>query len=393
MANREITLDEALSLIYSQVNALGGEVVPLSQCLNRVLAKPVHAPFDIPLFNKSAMDGYACRYSDADNPLKMIDFVPAGKTTALIVNVGTCVKIMTGAPIPNGADHVVMKEHVAIDGEMVQVTKHSPNHNICFQGEDIKIGELLLPKGTLLKSQHVAMLAGFGLADVEVIKKPVIAVVSTGDELVEPGKALNAGQIYNSNGYQLSAQAMELGLEVMNVGILPDDFETLEHKVDELSHLCQLIILSGGVSVGDLDFIPQVVDKLGFKTKFTILKMKPGKHTLFAKKDGCIILGLPGNPVSGFVQFHLIGRAIIGRMMGCNMELPRHRIVLSHSLVRKKDDRLEFVPALFNEGALELLPYHGSANIQAFSRANALLEWPVGISKYESNQMVYARLL
>ena len=389
-----VSLEEAVKIIEKQVIPLESEEVNIMDAMNRVLSDDVYSTQNIPPFDKAAMDGYACRKEDLFNILEIVDFIPAGHVSNISgVLRGTCVKIMTGAPVPKGADIVFMKEYVEIiDEKHVRYTGNSLNSNICMTGEDLKVNDLVLEKGTLIQSSHISVLSSLGIGKIKVSKQPVIAVLSTGSELAEPGTDLKDGQIFNSNGNQLVNRLRQLGFDVTYGGIVIDEYNNLKNRITELLNNHDVILLSGGVSVGDLDLVPQVITDMGFKVHLTELSTKPGKHNLFATNNGKYVLGLPGNPVSSYVQLEVVGRILLNRLMGGNWNPIRILSKLSQPVSRKKFDRLEFIPVSFNDnGEIIQLSYHGSAHMHAMTNAQALLEIPSGVKQLSTSDKIYVR--
>lgn len=388
-------LKDALEIIKKSVALPRSETVLLNDSLNRILAEDVLSDVNLPPFDKAAMDGFACRRADLPGPLKIIEEIPAGKFPEHKISKGECARIMTGAPVPLGADVVFMIEYHEIqpDGTVI-FTRASTGKNICLKGEDVKEGDLVLLSGTLIGPGEIAILAGAGKASVDVYRRPKVGVLSTGNELVEPVEFPHAGQIRNSNGHQMMAQLSRMGLIAEYLGIVSDVQEEITGKIQSALQLTDVLFISGGVSVGDYDFVPQVLQELGFDILITSIETKPGKHTLFARKDDKYVLGFPGNPVSSFIQLELIGKVLLYGLMGHSYEKVGFKCVILESYQRKKADRLEFLPVYMNKsGKVELLPYNGSAHIHALSKANALMEIPIGVNFIEQGDQVYVRPL
>ena len=395
MANNVITLNNAIDIIHQTEQPNNKLDLPFNKLLGYVLAEDINSTLYLPPFNKSAMDGYACKKSDLPKPLKITQTIAAGDNFGLPVTSGNCARIFTGAPVPEGADIVIMQEHteVTADGFMHFKAEKS-NTNICYRGEDLKPNDTVLTKGTLIRSEHIAIVASVGVATAKVWEKPTVAIMATGDELVEPGNRVGEGQIYNANGHQLTARLEQLNFEVNYLGIAIDTKEALLNKLHLACTNYDVVILTGGVSVGDYDLVPQVLADLGFKTHITTLNTKPGKHTLYATKGRCSVLGLPGNPVSTFVQMELCGLPLLYKKMGHIFQPLRVKVLAADLFKRKKTDRFEMKPVIITaEGTVVSMHYHGSAHIHAIGMANALLEMPVGIKSYNKGDQVYVRPL
>ncbi|MBP8850209.1 MAG: molybdopterin molybdotransferase MoeA [Breznakibacter sp.] len=395
MAPRDITITEALSIIQKSIKAPSTETIHFKDALNRVLATDLVSKCDMPPFDKSAMDGYACKQSDLTKNLHIIGEIAAGGDFSIEVNEGEAVRIMTGAPIPKGANWVVMKEiSRESDGE-VYFEKTPSQSNICSKGEDLKKGDLILKKGTILTSREIAVITSAGYSDILVFQKPKVAIFATGNELIEPGMPLPEGKIYNSNGHQLMAEVMNMGLAATYLNIIPDNFNDVLTSLTEATEKYDLVILTGGVSVGDYDFIPLALRKLHFDIKFDTLSTKPGKHTVFANNGERYVLGLPGNPVSTLVQFEIVGKEIIYRMQGADaLKTIQFKAPLSVDFKRKSADRLEYLPAKLNDnGEIELLCYNGSAHIAALTNATILITIPIGVQSVKKGDLLDARPL
>lgn len=390
-----MTIEEAKLIIEEVTQPLGVTVKRFDEALFHTLADDVLSKVFMPPFNRSAMDGFACRKKDLPGPLKVIDNIPAGGFSSQIVQSGDCARIMTGAPVPDGADTVIMLEHVEVRADQsILFVKDKTNTNISLKGEDLKPGDLLLPRGMLLKSHHIAILAGAGVDTVKVHAQPRVGIISTGSELIEPGSEQQPGMIFNSNGHQLLTRLNELGLSGHYYGIGQDDYESLKELIHQATEEQDVLLITGGVSVGDYDFVPAIFKALGFDIHISKVAAKPGKHTLFASKNGKYVLGLPGNPVSTYVQFEECGRLLINRLMGSTYRPLRLKTKMAEDYQRKRSDRFELLPVKINgEGCVERLSYHGSAHMHVLSAADALLEIPIGTSQFLTHQEVYVRPL
>ncbi len=387
--------EEALKIVLTDVKPIDTMRISMMSALNRILAEDLISDIDMPPFNKAAMDGFACRRQDLKAPLEVIEEIPAGATPLKKIGPGQCSRIMTGAPVPEGADFILMKEYaVAAEDDKIICTKELASDNICLQGEDIKHGDVVLTKGTLLKPQHIAILASVGCTEPLIYKAPTVAVISTGNELVEPAHKPESSKIRNSNGYQIMVQCIQIGLSPEYLGIVADDEAKLTHLLSEAIHKYDLVLISGGVSVGDYDYVPGILKKLGVDIRFHGLQAKPGKHMLFGRKDKHFVVGLPGNPVSSFVQLEILVKPLVQKLMG---QEPQHitlQVPLEESYKRKKDDVLAFVPVQITEnGSVKPLEYHGSAHIHAYVNAHGIMEMPIGIAEYKKGDIVRVRPL
>lgn len=390
------TFEEAYSLVVNSTNIQNDpELISIFESLNRVLAFHVTSDIPMPPFDKSAMDGYACRFEDRDKPLQVIEVIAAGDIPKKTIHKGMCAKIMTGAMMPKGADGVVKIEDTSpIDSHTIICNTISNAKNICLLGEDIQINTVLIEKGTQIKPQHIAVLAAVGLMEVSVYKKTTVGIISTGNELLEPTQLLSPGKIRNSNGYQLYSQALNQYAKPTYYGIASDDRESLLELISRATSENQITILSGGVSMGDFDLVPQVISELGFKTHFHSIAVQPGKPTLFAQKNDQFCFGLPGNPVSSFIQFELLVAPLIRKCQGCLPQDRNSKATLSEDYMRKNTSRKSWVPINIDETFhASIISYHGSAHINAFVNANAIMEIPIGTSEIKKGEFVNVRYI
>ncbi len=390
-----ITLEQALEIAFSKAQMLGTETIDFLQSSGCILAQDVIADADMPPFNKSAMDGYACRREDLNRELSVVEIIPAGSTPTKSISSGQCSKIMTGAQVPEGADTVFMVEYSSETATgKIKFTGEKTNSNICLKGEDLKEGDLVISSGTMVKPQHVAILASVGCINPLVYQKPQVGIISTGSELVNPEVTPRSSQIRNSNGPQLFAQATKQGFPVNYYGIVPDD-EQLTTKIIEKSVAeSDVTILSGGVSVGDFDFVPKIIQKLGFEIHFSKINIKPGQHTTFASKGNKYIIGLPGNPVSSFIQFEVFALPFLRKLMNYQQPEIRLPMPMSHDYFRKKADRDECLPVqVTSQNEVRMVEYHGSAHIHAYHQAFGYISVPAGTSELLKGELVHVRPL
>jgi putative molybdopterin biosynthesis protein len=333
MFRKLLSLDEAKQIIKQNFSPepVGAERVSLSEAHDRVLAEDVVAPMDVPPFDRSTVDGYAVRAidtfgADEDRPvaLKFCGQITVGESPSIVVEKGMAAEIATGAPLPKGADAVVMVEYSNRRDDGVYIQRPvSKGENMMEAGSDIREGEKILKKYQRLSSREIGVLAALGLTEVDVHKRPRVAILSTGAEVVDPGKPLPSGKIYDINANTFSAAVLECGGEPINLGIIPDDRAQLKAAVKRALDSADAVITSGGVSVGPKDLIPQIVDTLGEPgVIISGIAVKPGKPTTIAIVDGKPVFSLPGHPTSSLLMFHMIVRAIICRMAGRTEETP-----------------------------------------------------------------------
>jgi molybdopterin molybdotransferase len=376
---------------------------PLVALRGLVLARDVLAAVDSPPFDKSMMDGYAVRSQDLTAPptlLRVTGELTAGAVTGLAVEPGTAVRIMTGAPIPSGADAVVRFEETRLRGDVVEIatSQVARGTNILPRGCMFRSGATLLPSGRVLRAQEIALLAELGLAEAEVHPPPTAAVLATGDELVPPGQPVGPGQIGNSNESLLVAQLSAFGALPTGLGIARDCLEELRTKIT-IGLRSDILILTGGVSMGTRDLVPQVLLELGARQAFHKVELKPGKPVWFgiwdarAERGGrTLIFALPGNPVSSMVCCELFVRPAVSKLAGRTASTPTAvgaRLVLEHRL---REDRPTYFPAwlaLTSRGA-EVRPtgWKGSADLRSTIEANALIVFPPGDRTYSAGEVV-----
>lgn len=390
-----IPFQEAYNIVVSKTNPLGNtEKVELSQSIGRVLAHDVVSDINMPPFRKTAVDGYACRMSDIGGSLEIIEVIPAGVTPIKTIGKGQCSKIMTGAPIPSGADCVLMIEDTRIIGDnRIELIGKSTKANICELGEDIRIGDLSIEKGITILPKHIAIMAALGCHRPIVAVKPIVSILPTGDELVEPNIKPTGSQIRNSNGHQLISQVVNCGAEPFYNGIVGDTKEATYKAISEALGKSDVIILTGGVSMGDFDFVPEIMERLGVQIHFDRIAVQPGKPTTFGTLGNKLIFGLPGNPVSSFIQFELLVKPALLKMMNCNKINPLQiKVPIGIEYRRKRSERLAFVPVEISEQN-EAIPvdYHGSAHIFALAKANGIISVPIGVDIIEKGEFVNVR--
>jgi len=390
MFRKLLSLEEARQILKKSFSPkpIGLERVPLSEALGRVLAEDVVAPMDVPPFDRSTVDGYAVKAldtfgADENRPvtLKFCGQVTVGEAPSIVVENGMTAEIATGAPLPKGADAVVMVEYSIRRDDTILVHRPvSKGENVMEAGSDIHRGEKILRKGQRLASREIGVLAALGLTEVDVYKRPRIAVISTGAEIVEPGKPLPPGKIYDINANTLSVAVLECGGEPVNLGIIPDERDQLEAAVKNALNSADAIITSGGVSVGPRDIIPQVLDTLG-KPGVIIsgIAVKPGKPTTIAMIKGKPVFSLPGHPTSSLLMFHMIVRPIICKMAGRKEETsPVVKAVAATKMFPAKGRRTFVMVNLTHDKAGRLLaspvPTGLSGAITTMAKASGFVE-------------------
>ncbi len=390
-----IPFEEALRTVLDSARRLGTECVDITDAMNRILAEDAKSDMDMPPFNKSAMDGYACRRVDLAHELEVVETIPAGYTPTKSIESNQCAKIMTGAAVPQGADCVVMVEFTENPTDStVRFVGENTADNICQKGEDIKAGEVVLPKGMRIRPQHIAVLASVGCAQPVVSKRPRVGILATGDELVSPASMPGPSQIRNSNSFQLTAQVESMGAVAKNYGIAKDTDKAIDKMFKEAVEENDVVLVSGGVSMGDFDLVPGILKQNNINLLFEKVAIKPGKPTVFGVAENIYCFGLPGNPVSTFVLFELLVKPFLYKMMGYDYTPDTVKIPLAESFRRKKTKRQTWIPvAITDSGMLKPIDYHGSAHINALCIADGLISIGVDVSEIEKGTVVPIRLI
>jgi molybdopterin molybdotransferase len=388
-----ITFEEAFRIVTEAAFRTGTEEVKITDAAGRALAEPVRSDMDMPPWNKSAVDGYACRHEELGTALTVLETVAAGALPSITVVPGTCSRIMTGAAVPAGADYVFMLEasEEKEDGK-VRFTGRPGNDNIARVAEDCYNGQTVLKAGHYIKPQEIAVMAVVGAMVVTVSCKPRVGVISTGNELVEPDNIPAGAQIRNSNASQLMAQVARAGAVGRYYGIARDEEASIEALLRKALEENDVVLISGGVSFGDFDLVPKVMRSLGLTMLFDQVAMQPGKPLTFCTAEKKAVFGLPGNPVSTFVQFEVMVRPFLDRMTGVTVDEPKMMMPLAADYSRNRAERLAWIPFTVTPAG-EALPveYHGSAHITALTGAWGLITIPRGQSWIQKGEIVSVR--
>ena len=390
-----ISQSEAHDIMMARARTLESESVGLDAALNRVLAEDVRSDMNMPPFVKSAMDGYACRRDDLAKHLNVIEYLKAGEVPRKTVGAGECSKVMTGGMLPDGADCVVMVEKSEeLGGDTVRFTTDSTPDNFCLMGEDIQEGEVVLTAGTLLRPQHIAMLASVGCVQPQVARQPRVGVIATGDELVEPEVTPDISQIRTSNSHQLVAQVRTAHAIPTYYGIARDTEASLDATLKKAMSESDIVLLSGGVSMGDFDLVPGIMKANGLEILFDEIAVQPGKPTTFAVSEDMYCVGLPGNPVATFTQFEHLVKPLIHRLMGHDHRPLNLRLPMARKHTRRRAVRESwFLAKITGEGAVLPCEFHGSAHVSAMCEADVLATMPVGVASLDDGELVTVRTL
>jgi molybdopterin molybdotransferase len=394
-----ISVQEAIGIVKAQTRALAAEEVELACALGRVLASDVIADSDLPPFDRAQMDGYALRAADtSETParLNLVGEAAAGRGWHQTLRAGEAVRIMTGAPVPAGADSVQQVEvtNELDEGRRVEIHRATePGQFITRRASEIKRGETTLRAGQEINAAAMAVLASFGYGRVRVGARPRVAILATGTELVPVDERPGPDQIRDSNSFSLGAYAGLAGARVERLPLAGDDLELLKREIREAATRSDALVLSGGVSMGVYDYTKRALQELQAEMFFERVRLRPGKPTVFARMGGALVFGLPGNPVSVSVTFNLFARTALLAMQGASdVELKEARAVLSRS-VRGAVERESFLPARLETDALgrleaEPLKWGGSSDFVAFARATALINVPQGVKTVEAGEVV-----
>lgn len=388
-----IPVQDAIARMQMTVQPVSDtETVPLHALLDRVTDVPVYAGFNVPGYDNSAMDGYAMRVQDAGQPLVLVGQSLAGHAFETELQPNQCVRITTGATIPTGADAVVMQENIELSGEFVKALKTpSSGENIRRAGEDITQGQEVFPPGYRFGPVDIALLASLGLSEATVKRRLKVAVLSTGDELTPPGQPLKDGHIYDSNRYGLTAILQRLNVEILDEGLIPDQPDLIRAAFERAGSEADVIISSGGVSVGDTDFVKDILNELG-EIGFWKVAIKPGKPFAFGHLGKAVFFGLPGNPVSSVVTLHQLALPILRTMAGEAPEPPLQLTAKAVSGFKKRPGRQDFQRATLGcvdgENQIDSNGAQGSGVLTSFQGANAYAVLEVERGQVNPGEMV-----
>lgn len=397
----DITLEQAVELLLARSPQPQREEVPLMAALGRIVAADMRASFDNPPFDRSPLDGYALRAADtegatAEQParLRLAGEECAGDFYAVRVMPGETVRIMTGGAMPKGTDAVIRQEDVETAGGEVRIPYPLHHHeNYCFAGEDVRRGAVLVTAGEELTAARLAVLASQGVATVPVWRRPRVAVASTGDELTMPGTPLAPGKIYNSNLFLVAGRLRELGCDVEVMDIFPDEAGPAARHLAKMSAWADLLLTTGGVSVGKKDIMHDVVKHLGAERLFRGVQMKPGYPAIGYQRGKTMGLALSGNPFAAYATFELLARPLLAKLAGRKeTALPRRKAVLLDDFPKESRGR-RFIRAFYEEGRVRLPEQHASGSLFSAAGCNAFVDIPPGTGKLETGTGVEVVLL
>ena len=389
-----ISIEEAIDRVKNNTKPLLKETIkPVEKASSYFLFKDVYSPINMPPFRQSAMDGYAlCLHEGLF--YKLIGEVKAGDSYQPILKQGEAIRIFTGAPVPDTANAVIMQEKVSVNRNQITIENQIQiNHNIRPLGEQVKVGDLALKKGTKLTPAAIGYLCSLGISKVSVFQKPSIALITTGNELVDAGQYLSYGKIYESNSKMLLSALYSLKFYDVSIHKVEDDYNKTVKKLNDVINQNDLVIITGGISVGDYDFVGKALQELGVEELFYKVKQKPGKPLFFGKKENSSIFALPGNPAAALTCFYVYVNIALQKMMDVDAVELTHVKAKSISNFKKIGDRPQFLKAIYKQGEVEILEGQSSAMQQTFAIANALVFLPENILNIEINDAVETILL
>lgn len=388
-----ISVDDAKQLILEHANKLESLPMPLLEASDHILAKDIFAPHSIPAYPQSSMDGYALRFDGGHWPLKLVGEMAAGSNKAFTLKQGEAVRIFTGAAVPNGADTVLIQEKARAEGNLLYI--EDPNlcagANVRPVGSEITKGHKALPVGALLTPAAVGFLAGMGVVEVEALPMPRISIIVTGNELQHPGQPLEYGQVYEANSFTILAALKQIGLEPLALYRSADDLGQLTDILNNALESSDVVLMTGGVSVGQYDFTTVAFDACGIQKVFHKIKQKPGKPILFGTSGSKLVFGLPGNPASVLTCYYQYVLLALSVLCGKNLRLPTKTVSLKNEF-KKPAGLTHFLKGYYDGINVELLTGQESYKLNSFARANCLAEIPEDTTALEAGFEVRVHL-
>lgn len=402
---KPIPVKEAVDRVMKRVTYVKSESVPLEEAYGRILAEPVTASHHVPPFDRSPYDGFAVRSVDTKGAsgesrivFTVMDHIGAGSVSSHTLGEREAVRIMTGAPLPAGADTIVMLEQAVIDGRTFTIRKpFAPMENVSPKGEDAKEGEVIVEAGAFIQPGVIAVLATFGYANVRVAKQPVVGLLATGTELLDVNEPLKPGKIRNSNGPMIAAQLKRMGIDCRLLGKLPDDEDACFNMVKQAVHECDAVITTGGVSVGDFDYLPSIYKRLGAEVLFNKVMMRPGSVTTVAHVNDTFLFGLSGNPSACFVGFELFVRPALLSMMGNNKPYLAYTKAILKANFTKANPFNRFIRAVYEStpkcSFIAPAGFNKSNAVTSIARGNAFIVLPGGTRGFQKGDEVDVLLI
>ena len=383
-----VTVNEARQIVISQSRIQNVVERDMDRSVGYAVAEDIVSAVEIPSFPQSSMDGYAIRLADKDRLLPIQDELPAGTPKQISLASFCCIKVFTGGPVPDGADTVVQKEKVIVEGESIRINAPDleAGANIRLPGTEIKKGRMAIPAGTFIRPMHIGFMASLGIEKISVIRKPSVAIIITGNEVVQPGNVLAPGQIYESNSFSLKACLQQLQIDQVDTSYAKDDLAETEKKIALALTNHDLVLITGGVSVGDHDHVANACMNLGIQKQFHGVKQRPGKPLLFGTKENKLIFGLPGNPASVMSCFYQYVLPAIHILSGTPMPLPvKANLAASFE---KKASLCFFLKGCVTNGEVVVLEGQASFQLSPFVYANCWIELPETKTIFEKGEEV-----
>jgi len=383
-----VTVDEALSLIFEHVRPKSKQLLPIEMALGHVLAEEITATHNLPPFDNSAMDGYAIFTSDAGKSLDCLHTIFAGDKEEIKLQRGNCIKIMTGARIPHGCEAIVPIEETGTDGDkIVMPEKVRPAQHIRLTGEDIESGDLLLEVGERLHAHHITLLASQGISQVKVYKKPRIAIFASGSELKMHFEQVADYQLYNTNTPTIMARCQELGCAVQFIGTAVDSLESIHDHIESALD-SDLIITSGGVSVGDADYTKEAFDAFDYTNIFEKIEVKPGKPTTFGRIGDTYVLNLPGNPLAAALIFEIFGQSAINALSATKEKYLATMQAKLKEPYKSRPGRNTLVPGIYDGETFQVCEKYAPGMVSPLAKSNAVIFVDAGVSELDAGASV-----
>ena len=386
-----IPLEGALATVDESIGdrRVSTERIPVRLAGGRVLATDHHSRVDLPPFDKSAVDGYAVLADDQHDQYRLLGVVQAGQSDDVAIAPGTTVKVMTGAPVPRGAARVIMIEQATERDGFVRFDTPRAAANICQKAEDVTEGQTIVEAGSRIGALEIANLISCGVSETDVARQVTLAVISTGDEIVDSYDRLSPGKIINTNGPLLTELARQFAFATVREETVSDDKSKLTAAVERAIADADIVVLSGGVSAGDYDFVPEVLGELGLRIHFTQVGVKPGLPTTFATGDKKLLFGLAGNPVAVYLTFHLFVVHAAARLSGSTYSPRGFKVRLAQDFVRRSTTRTDYYPCrILGDGRVQTVAYHGPAHLRAVMQSDGFVVVPPGVKSLAAGEEV-----
>jgi len=389
-----ISVNEAKQIILQSTVPKKSSLIPLSEAFGLVTSEDVIASTDIPNFAQSSMDGYALKFANKNQQLNVIGEMAAGASVELKIENGEATRIFTGAPLPENADTVVMQEKIRLENNLLIIEDENLTQgtNVRPKGAEVKKGEVAMKEGTYLSAAAIGFLAGIGCSEVSVYTPPKIAIILTGNELQDPGNPLEFGQVYEANSFQLKAVLHQIGIQNIEVFRAEDDPKELHKVLENAIEKNDVVLLNGGVSVGDYDFVTEVANTCGVEEKFHKIKQKPGKPLFFGTKENTLVFGLPGNPSSSLTCFYEYVLPTLEKVMGLHSSVTETAAIVTHDYP-KPAGLTHFLKAFYSNGKVTPLHAQESFRLHSFAQANCFIVLPEESLGCKENDKVTIHLL